>query len=144
MGRVDRFIRLAANIALKSLMEFKHGAVLVKGGRVISTGYNTPRTCINGKDIPSLHAEIAVLQDRSITATKGADLFIVRLNTFGMGNSKPCLQCLETLKAFGVKRVFYTTPNGVRSEKVKDMVGYLRPYRRRDFDLSPPIHPHPH
>jgi hypothetical protein len=31
MGRLERFIRAAIKIASKSKMEFRHGAVLVKG-----------------------------------------------------------------------------------------------------------------
>lgn len=60
----------------------------------------------------------------------GSDLFIVRLTESGLADSRPCIDCLETLKRFKVRRVYYSTRNeGIKMEKVKDMDGYIRPYK---------------
>ena len=54
---------------------------------------------------------------------KNSEMYVVRLlpagrklqgsvehdNTSLFGNSKPCVRCLQSLYAFGVKRVYYTT-----------------------------------
>lgn len=56
-------------------------------------------------------------------------MFIVRLTETGLADSRPCIDCLETLKRFEVKRVYYSTRQGIVVEKVKYMTGYTRPYK---------------
>ena len=57
-------------------------------------------------------------------------MYVARLSETGWADSKPCTDCLETLRRFKISRVYYTTrENGIVSEKVKDMVGYAQPYR---------------
>jgi deoxycytidylate deaminase len=42
MSRISKFIRLASEQASKSTMYFRHGAVVVKGGKVMALGFNKP------------------------------------------------------------------------------------------------------
>lgn len=42
---------------------------------------------------------------------KGCDLYVVRLDkeaAGGLGESRPCHLCLEWLRAYGIKRVFFS------------------------------------
>lgn len=48
MNRTDKFLGLAAQEAHHSDMYHKHGAVLVKGGRVVAKGHNSRRTRLQG------------------------------------------------------------------------------------------------
>ncbi|KAL6056417.1 Ran GTPase activating protein 1 [Balamuthia mandrillaris] len=132
--RVRRFMALATKEALQSPMKFRHGAVLAKGGRIISKGCNNYRRTIDGSYYLSTHAEMEVLRkvgqtapptklaDRSDNSycnfpSKGADLFVVRVGRVGLSlhhNSRPCPTCVGWLHRYGVKRVFYTVrkPSG--------------------------------
>lgn len=58
---------------------------------------------------PSAHAEARL----SKKLDKGATVFVARVNAFGeFALSKPCHNCMRTLKARKVKRVYYTVgPN---------------------------------
>lgn len=64
--KTDYYLSQCAIAASKSSMTYHLGAVLVKGGKVISTGYNHHRTHYDGNDIlkhghrkpTSMHAEM--------------------------------------------------------------------------------------
>lgn len=89
---------------------FKHGAVLVKDGRIISEGSNKYTTSkIHG--FGSIHAEECAL--RSINKdVKGGTMYIARLASYGPAMSKPCYRCQLVLKNAGVRRVVYTSIKG--------------------------------
>lgn len=72
--RIQRFLAVARREAMKSSMKFRHGAVLVKGGRVVGSGFNQDRTCLNGLFVTSVHAEINALKDKTLTATTGTSV----------------------------------------------------------------------
>ena len=117
-----RYIQIAKRIAAQSQHDhFKHGAILVKGGSVISTACNKDqykkfgnrfrdtRTCGHATH----HAELGCILgiDRSIT--QGATVYVCRTNRRGeFRMSKPCKMCEEVLRFCGVKKVLYTTGNG--------------------------------
>ena len=42
MSRINKFLQLASEEASKSSMYFRHGAVVVKGGKVMALGFNKP------------------------------------------------------------------------------------------------------
>mmetsp|Transcript_4636 Transcript_4636/g.5035 ORF Transcript_4636/g.5035 Transcript_4636/m.5035 type:complete len:161 (+) Transcript_4636:40-522(+) len=123
-ARVLRFCNLAVSIAEKSSMDFKHGAVCVKGNKIRAVGWNKPRTCVQSVTVPSLHAEIDCLKNKSVETIAGSELFIARVSSTGLGNSKPCRHCLETIKTFQIKRVVYSTRDGWVSELVRDIQAY--------------------
>jgi hypothetical protein len=55
---------------------------------------------------------------------KKNDIFVIRVNHKGnLGNSRPCYNCLDMMRAVGIKRVYYTDDKGdVVCENVKDMI----------------------
>lgn len=107
-------LSLATKRARQSVFKQQVGAVLVKGGRVISTGYNqlrytsskTPR-----RHEQSLHAEQAcILRAPHNTDFKGSILFISRVTKDGKhALAKPCPFCTALLKSLSIKKVVYTT-----------------------------------
>eukprot|EP00310_Coccolithus_braarudii_P021202 CAMPEP_0183351452 /NCGR_PEP_ID=MMETSP0164_2-20130417/24978_1 /TAXON_ID=221442 /ORGANISM="Coccolithus pelagicus ssp braarudi, Strain PLY182g" /LENGTH=174 /DNA_ID=CAMNT_0025523639 /DNA_START=48 /DNA_END=574 /DNA_ORIENTATION=+ len=125
----------AAQMAERSALEIKHGALLVRGGKVVGRGCNSDRSRLSSlpgdANMVALHSEVAALHDaqagfyeagRSRKKLKGCDLYVVRLNPAGrriqgsaerdpsrLGKSKPCLRCLRALDAAGVRRVFFST-----------------------------------
>ena len=116
-GRNARYFNLARKVALCSEQsDYKHGAVLVKGGSVINTSCNKNRLvsfgarfCTEHDGVATLHAELgAVLGiDRSIT--EGASLYVARVGKDnGFRLSKPCAMCHQAMKHVGIKRVYWT------------------------------------
>jgi deoxycytidylate deaminase len=92
----------------------KHGSVIVKGGRVISTGMNKDRShprivsSEHIKDHCSVHAEIdAIKKARDV---HGATIYVARVNKRGEArDSRPCKRCYEAIRKNGIKKIVYTT-----------------------------------
>jgi len=60
MNKIDNpLLHKAIDMAKKSTMAFRHGAILFSKKRVYSSGYNrSDRSRLNGMDFPSIHAEM--------------------------------------------------------------------------------------
>jgi len=121
-GKVARFMSLAKNVARQSeFSDYRHGAILVKGGSIISTSPNKDSFCSfgarfrNGHHQPghaTRHAEIGAILGLDRSITDGATLYVARIgkaDEFRM--SKPCQMCESTLRHVGIKRVIYTINN---------------------------------
>lgn len=113
LSNKDRsFLDLALKVSLLSSAKDKHGAVLVKGGRVLAVGTNIPRNeplCLSEEHMYniSVHAEEAVL--RQVKNSTGCVLYVARSNRAGNPMlSKPCDRCYGILVRSGVKKVFHT------------------------------------
>ena len=113
-----RYFDLAKRAAMESTYgKLRHGAVIVKGGSVVSFGFNKSNHCQFGqrfrhmdKGPATQHAEISAILGLPRSATQGADVYVVRINNdCDWRMSKPCPMCEQALKFVGVKRVFYTT-----------------------------------
>lgn len=91
----------------------KHGAVVVKGGSVISVGINKNRnhpTVVSSEHIKthcSVHAEVDAL--RKVKNPKGSTIYVARVNKRGQDRlSRPCDRCNDLIKKSGVRKVVYT------------------------------------
>jgi len=91
----------------------KHGAVIVKGGRVISIGINKNRnhpTVVSSEHIKthcSVHAEVDAL--RKVRNAKGATIYVARVNKRGQDRlSRPCDRCHTAIREAGIRKVVYT------------------------------------
>lgn len=113
------FINIAKNISeLSSCVQYKVGAILVKDGRILSTGYNgTPPGFINcneyfssGKLSREEHAKFS--EEAEIHGELNAILFAAR-NGISIEGSvlyvtlHPCKHCLKMICAAGIKEVYY-------------------------------------
>jgi pyrimidine deaminase RibD-like protein len=111
-----RFLELAARNAALSDCSFKHGALVVRGGAVISSApnkhRNPPAISYTGS---SVHAEVAALRR---THAAGATLYVVRLAPSGLALSRPCGRCWTAIERSGVKAVVYSTAAGYQVERV--------------------------
>ena len=127
-NRIKRYLELAKNEAKQSKYgKLRHGAVLVKGGSVISTSFNknnfssfANRFRKHGCGHATHHAELGCILGLDRTKTAGATMYVVRINKNGVFRlSKPCDMCHEVLKYCGVKRVIYTVDeNKIASYKL--------------------------
>lgn len=112
-NRDRRYLKLATNVALSSTERMKHGAVIVKGGRVLSVGINKFRnhpTIIPSEHIKtscSVHAEVDAL--RKIKKASGATIYISRVNKRGQERlSRPCPNCYDAIRDAGITKIVFT------------------------------------
>jgi len=119
--KMKRYMQLAQNMALNSIYgKIRHGAVLVKGGSVISTAFNKDKFSAfgarfrqQGRGPATHHAELGCVTGVDRSKTAGANIFVVRVNRHGqLRLSKPCPMCHDVLKFTGVKKVYYSTNEG--------------------------------
>lgn len=97
-------------------LQHRVGAVVVKKGRVLSTGYNEIRWNQRLRK-ENIHAEesaiVKLLQARRLSSLHGADIYVSRITPGGRsGIAKPCPTCQNLIKAVGIRRIFYTTDGG--------------------------------
>jgi len=107
----ELFMEKAAEIALKSTMQQKHGAVIVYKNNIIATGFNYK--CDYMYTNYSIHAEIAAISqliyNKSIL--EYCDIYVVRIatafnNTFR--NSRPCKNCTNFIKKYNIRNTYYS------------------------------------
>jgi len=108
------YLSAARYFASKSKSNKKHGAVIVKSGRVVGTGYNKNRNhplFVSPEHIKphcSRHAEVEALREARDNAD-GAVLYVARVNKQGRDrNSKPCILCEAVIQKSNIKKVIYT------------------------------------
>lgn len=106
--------------------KWKVGAVLVRGGSLISTGFNRYRNhpMYVGAGGVSYHAEEVALMRAG--DSRGSTIYVARITKSGViGMAKPCQSCHEMLLEYGVRAVVYSSPEGLtkfRSTYVLDIV----------------------
>ena len=55
------------------------------------------------------------------------DILVFRNSVGGIRNSRPCCECLQTMKNAGIRRVYYSIDGGeIVYEKVSEMVSVHR------------------
>lgn len=120
-----KYLKLAEKLSLEyeydDGLEYYLCAIIVKGGNVLSIGYNKKST--NGfvehyADVArgirdycmSTHAEMdAVLKARGKHDLRGTKMYVVRTKpSGGVGMAKPCEICQHILYNYGIKRAYYT------------------------------------
>jgi len=119
--RSKRFFEFARKMAMMSdYGKFRHGAVLVKHGAVMSAGLNKDKPCSFGERFRSrglgeatIHAELCVILNVPRKQTENADVYVVRVGANNdVRNSRPCPMCQEALRFVGVKRVYFSGEGG--------------------------------
>jgi len=110
------YLNVARYFAQKSNARNTHGAVVVKGGRVLGTGWNKHRNhpaVVSPEHIKtdcSTHAERVAIREAGEDNVKGAVIFVARVNRHGNDrDSKPCPRCSDLIDRVGIKRVVFTS-----------------------------------
>lgn len=123
----DEIERLT-RIANRSDLLHKHGAFLMKRTRIISTGCNKYFKLWDFDDgikiRTTIHAEMETIANSSIKYIKGMDMMIIRIagSSNTLRNSRPCHSCIEYMKRKGIRKVYYSTEEGlIRYEYIKNM-----------------------
>lgn len=112
----NKLLRLAHKVALTSTYgRFRVGAIIARKGNVISVGTNRKKTHPIQKRFsrhqhlsPFLHAEVHAITLANAGDLEGSDVYVARALSDGSpGSSRPCSGCLEALRHYGVKNMFY-------------------------------------
>ena len=117
--KYDYYVELAKTQAEKSHhLNFKHGAVLLSGKKIISNGYNKQLNSINKNAFgyKSMHAEMNLIvnsksqKNTNLKKINNLVAVVVRVSSDGSFRlSKPCDHCFNILKQNNIKKVYYST-----------------------------------
>ncbi len=120
---LPKILKVAREASLKSdYPEHQLGAVLVDSkGRIYSASCNfkfKTHPLSSSTRFKTLHAEAsAILAIRHKTDFSKLQLFVYREFANGkLALSKPCEHCLTLIKNYGIKIIWYTTPDGLVKE----------------------------
>jgi deoxycytidylate deaminase len=108
---------MASKEAIKSPHpQHKIGAIVVKSGRVLSTGFNSFRYTRELQK-NNVHAEEAailkLMKSRRLSDLSGAEIFVTRFTKGGrVGLARPCATCMSLIESVGISDVHYTTDVG--------------------------------
>ena len=107
------FLSQASEIAIKSNMLQKHGAVIVYKNKIIASGYN--QICSYMNNNYSIHAEVSAISKLFYNKKllELCDIYVVRIAsaTFDncLKNSKPCKSCTNFINKYNLKNIYYST-----------------------------------
>lgn len=119
-GKQRRYLEKARKIAMQSdSPDYRHGAILVKGGSVINTSCNDLRHVNWGNRFrnnacghATQHAELGAVLGIARDVTHNSVIYVARVGRMGdFRLSKPCPMCMAVMKHVGVKKVVYTINN---------------------------------
>lgn len=97
------YARKLSKLALRSdHRNHKHAAIIIRGGAIISSGYN------HGLK----HAEVHAVEKLWPGFAERAVLVTLRLTRSGFGMSRPCPECYQYLRGKGIRKVIYTGRDG--------------------------------
>lgn len=129
INKIYHIINMLIKIAQNSSVNQKHSAALIKGGEIYNIGFN--KYCSNAK-YSTVHAEIDALMTfnkKYIKGIKGMDIIIIRItnvkyndNNINLKISRPCDNCIDTLRKFDIRKVYYSDQYGnILCENLSDM-----------------------
>jgi dCMP deaminase len=127
----EYYLGIAKAVSMRSTCIRKHyGAVIVKNGEIVSTGYNNPprgephcwtcTKCDHGKDAstyidcPAVHAEMNAIISASRNEMLGSTMYLAGYEAdtgYENLNVEPCEICLRLIKNAGIDAVI--TSNGI-------------------------------
>ena len=119
---LPKILKVAREASLKSKhIAHRLGCVITDSkGRIYAKGYNSMEKThpSSATMFRTLHAEAAtILSIRHKTDFTKLQLFVYREYFDGKpALSKPCEHCLQLIKNYGIKVIWYTTSNGLVKE----------------------------
>ena len=106
---MNKYMEKALKVASTSKCRHKHGAVVVRDGRIVATATNRkvgdPETAWRRAHV---HAEIAAIGAAG-TRARGAAVYVARGGADGSpAYSKPCKKCERFMERYKVEKVVWT------------------------------------
>lgn len=133
--KLNNFLTIAKNLSLESNFDkYKLGAVIILKNKIISKGYNKPKShplqkyynnqfkeYVHQNSTHGIHAELEAINKLKYSNydLKKAEIIIYRLGSDGEPSmARPCAGCMEAIKLAGIPVVHYTTPEGIATEYI--------------------------
>ena len=115
--REQSLMTMAVAVATNSTEPNRHGAIIVRKGLPISSGWNKDKTHPAAVVYYSqcIHAELAAIIGVNKCDLNGTSIYVARkMRSKGepLGMSRPCIECMKMILAAGIKRIYYTDRNG--------------------------------
>ncbi len=114
-------INLAHNHEYDDCLSYRHACVIVRGGSILSVGFNgirknsfvddiVKKVGVNHGHNPTLHSEMdAIVSVRNKIDLTGAKIYIARIRPGKeVGMSAPCKLCQNALVRYGIKKAYFT------------------------------------
>jgi deoxycytidylate deaminase len=116
MSRHESRIKQAVKVASSSKYRWKHGAVVVRGGRVVGFAPNKFRNTpeVDADNVTD-HAEAAVIREllKNYSDLRNGVIYIARISNAGETRmSRPCPNCMKLIVDAGIKEICYTNEVG--------------------------------
>ena len=117
--------------------KYKHGACIVKKGKILSMGFNQYKTHPLQKkydvnrvfyeyvtnNTHYIHAEIKALTKLKNMDLSDCEIYVYRLGCNGKhAISRPCAACMSAIINSGIKKIIYTTDTGYVVEHINSDV----------------------
>lgn len=113
----DKFLRVAAQEALRGEFRYKHGVVIARNKDIITKGFNRNigiDTKLSRYGVYfSLHAELDSIRRLPYGFNESCTLYSVRA---GGGMAKPCSQCLSVIAKTSISRIVFSVGDGLFAE----------------------------
>ena len=128
------YFRVARSLSeLSDHPQHKVGAIVVDKHQIISSGYNSAtkhhrlqaelnkERFTDERDLGAVHAEVsALLPIYKHKDLRFATMFIYREHADGTyAMARPCQSCMKLIKQCGIKKIYYTTEDGLAVEILK-------------------------
>ena len=106
---MNKYIKLGRAVANKSTHNFRHATLLLRGGKVLSYGYNHDNR----------HAEYNAIKSVWPKFRRGAVLINFRIGRKDtLLNSRPCFECEQFSRQAGIKKIIFSTGEGFKEIKL--------------------------
>lgn len=130
--KFERFMDIARSISeLSTYDKYRLGAHVVLKGKILAKGFNKAKTHpvqkkfnsyrfdISDKSNHYLHAEMVALNKLKHIDLTGGELFVYHTGTDGSQKmARPCAACMAASKERGIKKIHYSTPDGMATEYI--------------------------
>lgn len=119
MCRQARLVGRAVQVAKLSEHRWRHGALLVKGRRIVKFSTNKFRCDpFIDPEGATWHAEEQVLKGLSLNETKGATIYVARVDKCDNWSlSRPCDNCMWLIQSAEIRDIVYTNELGSYSHE---------------------------
>ena len=114
---IDKLLNLAATSKIIN----KHSCCIASGSKILVSSINTNRTKFKGNIYCCGHSEINCIHKWNTSALglrkrrkmNKLTMYIVRNSRGRLGNSAPCLICYKNILKSGIKKIVYSTNEGI-------------------------------
>jgi len=105
---VRNYIHLAYAMGYTSTVRKSKHCAIIFGRAIAAVGINRSSPNIKNK---SIHAEVDALSE--LTYSNGTTILVIKIRKLGgFKNSRPCLECLQTIKARGIAKLIWSGSDG--------------------------------